>query len=386
MALGLDPDVAFGVDDDGAGPRPRGRPARCRAACRDGRSTTRRWRARQRRTPSCWTGSSKRRAARRVAQAHFPPGSRARRSPHASPPRRSSTPWLGSCRSCGAAQRTSAGPTAPPSTAGGSFLPVGSPMPDADPYGRVIHFGVREHAMGAVLNGISLHGLTRSFGGTFLVFSDYMRAPVRLAGLMGLPSLFIWTHDSVGVGEDGPTHQPIEHLWALRAIPGFSVVRPADGNETAEVWATALQGSGPHGADPDPPEPAHPRQVPGGPATDTAGAPTSSPRPAGGTPQVLLLATGSEVSVAMGARDLLEAEGVRDTGRVDAVPRVVRGPAERVPRLRCCHRLCTHESASRRAVTRAGGSTSAARAHVYRSTTSGPRCGRTALREVRVHR
>ncbi len=193
---------------------------------------------------------------------------------------------------------------------GGSFLPVGSPMPDADPYGRVIHFGVREHAMGAVLNGISLHGLTRSFGATFLVFSDYMRAPVRLASLMGLPSLFIWSHDSIGVGEDGPTHQPIEHLWALRAIPGFSVVRPADGNETAAAWATALQGSGPTGL-------VLTRQnLPtldrshGGPATDTARGAYVLAEASGGTPQVLLLATGSEVSVAVGARDLLEAEGV----------------------------------------------------------------------------
>jgi transketolase len=193
---------------------------------------------------------------------------------------------------------------------GGSFLPSGSPVPDADPYGRVIHFGVREHAMGAVLNGISLHGLTRAFGGTFLVFSDYMRAPVRLASLMGLPSLFIWTHDSVGVGEDGPTHQPIEHLWALRAIPELCVVRPADANETAEVWAAALENPGPVGL-------VLTRQ--NVPTIDrSAGEPASAAsrggyviaEAAGGEPQLLLLATGSEVSVALAARDLLQAEGV----------------------------------------------------------------------------
>ncbi len=193
---------------------------------------------------------------------------------------------------------------------GGSFLPAGSPLPDADPYGRVIHFGVREHAMGAILNGIALHGMTRAFGGTFLVFSDYMRAPVRLAGLMSLQSLFIWTHDSVGVGEDGPTHQPIEHLWALRAIPELSVARPADANETAEVWATALENPGPVGL-------ILTRQnVPTLDRSD--GEPASSARRGGyviaeadgGEPQMLLLATGSEVSVALGARQLLQAEGV----------------------------------------------------------------------------
>jgi transketolase len=193
---------------------------------------------------------------------------------------------------------------------GGSFLPAGSTLPDADPYGRVIHFGVREHAMGAVLNGISLHGLTRAFGGTFLVFSDYMRAPVRLAGLMSLQSLFIWTHDSVGVGEDGPTHQPIEHLWALRAIPELSVVRPADANETAEVWAAALENPGPVGL-------ILTRQnVPtldrshGEPASAASRGAYVIAEADGGEPQMLLLATGSEVSVAMGARDLLQAEGV----------------------------------------------------------------------------
>src|SRR5690606_35546729 len=109
-----------------------------------------------------------------------------------------------------------------------------------DWYGRVLHFGIREHGMGAVLNGIALHGLTRPYGGTFLVFSDYMRPAVRLAALMRLPVTYVWTHDSIGLGEDGPTHQPVEHLWSLRAIPGLDVVRPADANETAVAWRTLI--------------------------------------------------------------------------------------------------------------------------------------------------
>jgi transketolase len=101
-----------------------------------------------------------------------------------------------------------------------------------NPYGRTLHFGIREHGMGAILNGIALHGGTRPYGGTFLVFSDYMRGSVRLASLMELPVTYVWTHDSIGLGEDGPTHQPIEHLWALRAIPHLEVIRPGDANET----------------------------------------------------------------------------------------------------------------------------------------------------------
>ena len=123
---------------------------------------------------------------------------------------------------------------------GGSFLPATSAIKGANPYGRIIHFGIREHAMGSILNGIALHGLTRSFGGTFAVFSDYMRGAVRLAALMNVASTFVWTHDSIGVGEDGPTHQPIEHFAALRAIPGLDVVRPGDANEVAESWKKIL--------------------------------------------------------------------------------------------------------------------------------------------------
>jgi len=123
---------------------------------------------------------------------------------------------------------------------GGSFLPATSAMKGAHPYGRIIHFGIREHAMGSILNGIALHGLTRAFGGTFAVFSDYMRPAVRLAALMNIPATFVWTHDSIGVGEDGPTHQPIEHFAALRAIPGLDVIRPGDANEVAESWKKIL--------------------------------------------------------------------------------------------------------------------------------------------------
>jgi transketolase len=126
-----------------------------------------------------------------------------------------------------------------------SFLPEDTST--SSPYGRLIHFGVREHAMGAIVNGIALDGLTRPFAGTFLVFSDYMRGAVRLSALMNIPSTFVWTHDSIGLGEDGPTHQPIEHLWALRAIPGFAICRPADARETAAAWSAIVHQRGPVG-------------------------------------------------------------------------------------------------------------------------------------------
>ncbi|NJA57634.1 transketolase [Streptomyces sp. NEAU-H3] len=122
-----------------------------------------------------------------------------------------------------------------------SFLPEGNPLPEADPYGRTVHFGIREHAMAAELNGITLHGNTRAFGGTFLTFSDYMRNAVRLSALMTLPVTYVFTHDSIGLGEDGPTHQPVEHVASLRAIPGLHVVRPADANETAVAWREVLR-------------------------------------------------------------------------------------------------------------------------------------------------
>ncbi|MEV7863449.1 transketolase [Streptomyces hirsutus] len=208
-----------------------------------------------------------------------------------------------------------------------SFLPADNPLPEADPYGRTIHFGIREHSMAAEMNGIALHGNTRIYGGTFLVFSDYMRNAVRLSALMHLPVTYVWTHDSIGLGEDGPTHQPVEHLASLRAIPGLNVVRPADANETAIAWREILKrwtkefGKGaPHGL-----------------ALTRQGVPVYEPNedaarggyvlfeaegPSGQSaePQVLLIATGSEVHVAVGAREQLQAAGVPT--RVVSMPSV----------------------------------------------------------------
>lgn len=128
-----------------------------------------------------------------------------------------------------------------------SFLPSTSTMKNADPYGRIIHFGIREHAMGAILNGIALHGLAKPYAGTFLVFSDYMRGAVRLSALMNLPVTYVWSHDSIGLGEDGPTHQPVEHLAALRAIPNLAIIRPADANEVTISWREIISRSAPVG-------------------------------------------------------------------------------------------------------------------------------------------
>ncbi|MET8102832.1 transketolase [Streptomyces sp. NPDC005236] len=193
-----------------------------------------------------------------------------------------------------------------------SFLPADNPLPEADPYGRTIHFGIREHSMAAEMNGIALHGNTRIYGGTFLVFSDYMRNSVRLSALMHLPVTYVWTHDSIGLGEDGPTHQPVEHLASLRAIPGLNIVRPADANETAIAWReilkryTKVYGKGaPHGL-----------------ALTRQGVPTYEAdenaakggyvlfEAEGGTPEVILIGTGSEVHVAVEAREQLQAAGI----------------------------------------------------------------------------
>ena len=191
---------------------------------------------------------------------------------------------------------------------GGSFLPATSAMKGAHPYGRIIHFGIREHAMGSILNGIALHGLTRAFGGTFAVFSDYMRPAVRLAALMNIPATFVWTHDSIGVGEDGPTHQPIEHFAALRAIPGLDVIRPGDANEVAESWKKILT-----------------RGRAAGILLSRQNLPVldrSQCAPATGTakgayilkdaanPQAILIATGSEVSLAIDVQSALAAQGI----------------------------------------------------------------------------
>ena len=200
------------------------------------------------------------------------------------------------------------------------------------PYGRVLHFGVREHAMGSILNGIALHGGTRVFGGTFLIFSDYMRPPVRLAALMNLNTTYIWTHDSIGLGEDGPTHQPIEQLASLRAIPGMSVFRPADPNETAHALRAILDN--PHG----PAGLALTRQnLPVLEGTSYEGVAKGGyvlQDASDGDPQVVLIATGSEVQLAVAARETLEADGVPHPRGLHALPRLVREPGRGLPRER----------------------------------------------------
>ncbi|WP_392960665.1 transketolase [Streptomyces sp. LN245] len=200
-----------------------------------------------------------------------------------------------------------------------SFLPKGNPLPEADPYGRTIHFGIREHSMAAEMNGIALHGNTRVYGGTFLVFSDYMRNAVRLSALMQLPVTYVWTHDSIGLGEDGPTHQPVEHLASLRAVPGLNIVRPADANETAIAWAEILKR---HATNPAPHGLALTRQgVPTYPANADAARGGYVLRDSStGTPDLIIVATGSEVRLAVAARELLEAEGVGT--RVVSMPSV----------------------------------------------------------------
>jgi transketolase len=192
---------------------------------------------------------------------------------------------------------------------GKSFLPASSSMPDSSPYGRIIHFGIREHAMGSILNGITLHGLSRCFGGTFAVFSDYMRPAVRLAALMDIPTTFVWTHDSIGLGEDGPTHQPVEHFAALRAIPNFSVIRPADANEVSQAWRSIILRNKPAGI-------LLSRQNLRTVDRATHGAATGVDKGAyilkesSTKPQVVIIATGSEVGLALDAQSTLEALGV----------------------------------------------------------------------------
>ncbi|WP_425438755.1 transketolase [Propionibacterium cyclohexanicum] len=204
-----------------------------------------------------------------------------------------------------------------------SFLPADRVTKEwpGGPGGRVLHFGIREHAMGGALNGINLSGLTRAYGGTFFVFSDYMRPAVRLAALMGVPSVFVWTHDSIGVGEDGPTHQPVEHLAACRTIPGLDVVRPADANETSIAWREILRHTD---------RPAGlvlsrqdlvslDREGEGFASAEGVARGGYVLRDAGeGVPQVILIATGSEVEVAVGAQDLLTGQGI--SSRVVSMP------------------------------------------------------------------
>jgi transketolase len=194
-----------------------------------------------------------------------------------------------------------------------SFGPVSISTEDwnAQPYGRNLHFGIREHAMGSIINGIALHGPTRPYGGTFLVFSDYMRPAVRLAALMKTPALYVWTHDSIGLGEDGPTHQPIEHLASLRNIPNVAVIRPGDANETSQAWRAAVEHTtGPVAL-------ALTRQdIPILDGTREKAAEGVSrggyvlAEASTGNPEVLLIGTGSELQLAVAAREALEADGV----------------------------------------------------------------------------
>jgi len=209
-----------------------------------------------------------------------------------------------------------------------SFIPTEHSTHEwsGNPYGRTLHFGIREHAMGAILNGIVLHGQTRPYGGTFLIFSDYMRPAVRLAALMKAPAIYVWTHDSVALGEDGPTHQPVEQLTALRAIPQLDIVRPADANEVSYAWLNVLaRRQGPAGfalsrqnlpvfergdGDASGETFASAKNVSKG-AYVLAEAPN-------GTPDVILLSSGSEVQIAVDAREQLKAEGIN--ARVVSVP------------------------------------------------------------------
>ena len=197
---------------------------------------------------------------------------------------------------------------------GGSFLPKTSKMTGANPFGRIIHFGIREHAMGAILNGAALHGLVKPFAGTFLVFSDYMRGAVRLSALMKLPVTYVWTHDSIGLGEDGPTHQPVEHLAALRAIPGLTIVRPADANEVSLCWGRIIADGKPVGLALsrqnlpvlDPVKYTNIKDTVKG-AYVLADAEASN----NNNIDVILIATGSEVCLALLAQEKLIAEGIK---------------------------------------------------------------------------
>lgn len=200
---------------------------------------------------------------------------------------------------------------------GGSFLPSSSAMKGANPYGRVIHFGIREHAMGSILNGIALSGLTKAFGGTFAVFSDYMRPAVRLAALMKLPSIFVWTHDSIGLGEDGPTHQPVEHFAALRAIPDFDVIRPADANEVAAAWRIIIKSGKASGILLSRQNlPVFDRTKFG--SVDGVARGAYILKEASKSPQLILMATGSEVALAVQSAQVLEESGVPT--RVVSIP------------------------------------------------------------------
>jgi transketolase len=202
-----------------------------------------------------------------------------------------------------------------------SFIPTEhqTRMFPGNPYGRTLHFGIREHGMGSILNGIALSGGTRPYGGTFLVFSDYMRPSVRLAALMQIPVTYVWTHDSIGLGEDGPTHQPIEHLWALRNIPQLAVVRPSDANETVVAWRTVLERAQPAAMCLSRQNlPVVDRSAGDGPGLHSAEGVARGGYVLADGSDVILIATGSEVSIALQAREQLAAEGI--SARVVSMP------------------------------------------------------------------
>ncbi len=265
-------------------------------------------------------------------------------------------------------------------------------------FGRTLHFGIREHAMGSILNGIALHGLTRPYGGTFLVFSDYMRPSVRLAALMGLPVTYVWTHDSIGLGEDGPTHQPVEHLWALRAIPGLDVVRPADANEVTVAWRTILERT-------DHPAglclsrqnlPVFDRFRAGGrrlaSAEGTAKGGYVLADADGAQPDVILIGTGSEVQLALAPGSCSPATASRP-GSCPCPASSGTSSRTRPTATRCCRRTSRQGSAWRRGSPSAGGSSSAtlaaasawntsARRRTIRSCTQSSASRPTAWREA----
>jgi transketolase len=318
--LGFDPDVAFPAEDEAV--------ARAREVADRGKRARAAWEERF----AAWSAAQPDRAGlltRLVARQlpdgwtaeipAFPPGDMATRSAsgkvlNALAPVLPEL-WGGSADLAGSNDTTMEGEP--------SFIPVEhqTAVFPGNPYGRTLHFGIREFGMGTICNGIALHGLTRPYGGTFLVFSDYMRPAVRLAALMELPVTFVWTHDSIGLGEDGPTHQPVEHLWALRAIPGLDVVRPGDANETAVAWRTILERT----------------NRPAGlcltrqklPVLDRAGGAFGSAdgtarggyvlaEADGGAPDVIIVGTGSEVQIALAARDELGRDGI--AARVVSMP------------------------------------------------------------------
>jgi len=327
--LGLDPDASFAVDDDVLA-HARAVGDRGRDAHKAWNETFAAWREREPDRAVLWERLTERRLPDGWTDAlpTFPAG-------EAVATRKASGAVLGALAPVlpelwgGSADLASSNNTTMADVT--SFVPESkqTSMFPGGPYGRTLHFGIREHAMGAILNGIALHGGTRPYGGTFLVFSDYMRPAVRLAALSQMPVTYVWTHDSIGLGEDGPTHQPVEHLAALRAIPGLDVVRPADANETAVAWRTILEHN-------DRPAgivlsrqnlPTFPRDEDGyaganGVArgayvlVDAAAGEAGDGAPA--EPDVLLVGTGSEVQLAVQARKTLAAEGVR--ARVVSMP------------------------------------------------------------------